>query len=62
MKLHLDPNAFRVLIEQIHQQTGYRTDVLEKDYYVTLILEELSERQENGLLPTSKAAPRSIRP
>lgn len=49
MKLHLDPNAFRVLIEQIHQQTGYRTDVLEKDYYVTLILEELSERQENGL-------------
>lgn len=49
MKLHLDPNAFQVLIEQIHQQTGYRTDVLEKDYYVTLILEELSKKQEQGL-------------
>ena len=49
MKLHADPNAFRVLIEQIHQQTGYRTDVLEKDYYVTLVLEELSTKQEEGL-------------
>lgn len=49
MKLHLDTNAFQVLIEQIHRQTGYRTDVLEKDYYVTLILKELSEKQEQGL-------------
>jgi len=33
MKLHLDSAAFRVLIDAIHQKTGYREDVLEKDYY-----------------------------
>lgn len=31
MKLHQDIDAFRVLIEDIHNKTGYRTDVLEKD-------------------------------
>ena len=36
MKLHLDQEAFRVLIDTIHTQTGYRGDVLEKDYYVSL--------------------------
>ena len=41
MKLHLDKNAFRVLLDQIHERTGYRTDVLEKDYYVVLMLYEL---------------------
>ena len=30
MKLHKDKNAVRVLLEQIHEQTGYRTDVMEK--------------------------------
>lgn len=49
MKLHLDNAAFRVLIEAIHQKTGYREDVLEKDYYVTLILKELAEKQAQGL-------------
>lgn len=42
MRLHLDQNAFRVLINTIHEKTGYRTDVLEKDYYVVLILRELA--------------------
>lgn len=37
MKLHQDSNAFRVLLEQIHERTGYRTDVLEKDYYASPI-------------------------
>jgi len=50
MNLHLDKDAFRVLIEDIHNKTGYRTDVLEKDYYVVLILRELAEKQSNGLL------------
>lgn len=50
MKLHLDKEAFRVLINTIHTQTGYRSDVLEKDYYVSLILKELAEKQSNGLL------------
>ena len=49
MKLHLDKEAFRVLIDTIHTQTGYRGDVLEKDYYVSLILKELAEKQSNGL-------------
>lgn len=31
MKLHEDVNAFRVLINDIHERTGYRLDVLEKD-------------------------------
>ena len=49
MKLHQDINAFRVLLEQIHERTGYRTDVLEKDYYVVLMLCELAQKQEAGL-------------
>lgn len=49
MNLHLDSNAFRVLIDHIHERTGFRTDVLEKDYYVVLILKELSELQKDGL-------------
>ena len=49
MKLHTDKNAFKVLIENIHEQTGYRTDVLEKDYYVVLMLEELAKLQADGL-------------
>ncbi len=49
MKLHEDINAFRVLINDIHDRTGYRLDVLEKDYYVVLMLEELAKKQEEGL-------------
>lgn len=49
MKLHLDRAAFAVLLENIYEKTGYRTDVLEKDYYVTLMLKELAEKQANGL-------------
>lgn len=49
MNLHEDKNAFRLLLEDIHEKTGYRTDVLEKDYYVLLILQELADLQENGL-------------
>ena len=49
MRLHEDINAFRVLLNDIHERTGYRLDVLEKDYYVVLMLEELSKLQEDGL-------------
>lgn len=49
MKLHLNKDAFRVLIESIHEKTGYRADVLEKDYYVVLMLEELAAKQAEGL-------------
>ena len=49
MKLHEDKDAFGLLLENIHEKTGYRTDVLEKDYYVLLILQELSNFQADGL-------------
>lgn len=49
MKLHLDKDAFKALLNKIHERTGYRTDVLEKDYYVVLILSELSQMQKDGL-------------
>lgn len=49
MNLHFDQDAFRVLTEDIHSKTGYRADVLEKDYYVVLILKELAEKQFAGL-------------
>lgn len=49
MKLHLDRDAFRVLIDIISGKTGYRKDVIEKDYYVTMILKELSAFQKEGL-------------
>jgi len=31
MKLHLDKDAFQVLLNNVHDRTGYRLDVLEKD-------------------------------
>ncbi len=49
MKLHLDSDAFRVLIDAVSAKTGYRKDVIEKDYYVTMILQELSNFQSEGL-------------
>ena len=49
MKLHEDKDAFGLLLENIHEKTGYRTDVLEKEYYVLLILQELSNFQADGL-------------
>jgi len=47
--LHLDKDAFRVLIGQVSEKTGYRQDVIEKDYYVTMILQELTVFQQDGL-------------
>ena len=55
MKLHLDSDAFRVLIEQVSENTGYRQDVIEKDYYVSMLLQELAQFQ-SCLLYTSDAA------
>ena len=49
MTLHEDNNAFKVLLDDVHERTGYRLDVLEKEYYVVLVLEELAQKQENGL-------------
>ena len=62
MKLHLDRDAFGVLLEDIHSRTGYRTDVLEKDYYVVLILSELAEMQKDGLPAYFKPANKKSSP
>ena len=49
MKLHQDLDAFIMLLEDVHQKTGYRLHVLEKDYYVVLMLYELAAKQKEGL-------------
>jgi predicted nucleotidyltransferase component of viral defense system len=46
MKLHEDKYAFLTIIGLIHARSGIRADILEKDYYVSLLLKELSEKQE----------------
>ena len=46
MKLHEFKEDFSVLIESISNRYGIRADILEKDYYVTLLLEELSKEQD----------------
>lgn len=45
MNLHADVKAFLALLKDIHLQTGMRSDIAEKDYYVTLLLSELSTKQ-----------------
>lgn len=47
MFLHKDRDNFRSIIEQIVDETGKPGTVIEKDYYVTLILRLLSERLDN---------------
>lgn len=47
MNLHQDKNAFEALILDIGQRTGIRGDIIEKDYYLTLLLWELSRSQQN---------------
>lgn len=47
MTLHLDQPAFRTLLDNISQREDIRMDILEKDYYVTLMLNELSNKQDD---------------
>jgi len=46
LRLHKDADAFSAIIGLINESTDIRLDVLEKDYYVTLMLKELSEWQD----------------
>lgn len=48
MKLHLDKLAFDTIISNVSKREKIRRDILEKDYYVTLILNELSKRENQG--------------
>ncbi|MCE5208775.1 MAG: nucleotidyl transferase AbiEii/AbiGii toxin family protein [Chloroflexi bacterium] len=45
MKLHLDTPAFQTVLLTQAERSGIRAEVLEKDYYVTLMLSELAEKQ-----------------
>lgn len=46
MKLHLDQPAFETLLLNESESSSIRADILEKDYYVTLILNELANKQD----------------
>lgn len=45
MKLHIDKDAFEAITIEISNITNYRQDIIEKDYYVTLLLKELADKQ-----------------
>lgn len=45
MKLHKDRDAFQALLSTISGKTGIREDIIEKDYYLTLLLSELASWQ-----------------
>ena len=47
MYLHEDKEGFKDIIEQVSNETGRTPIVIEKDYYVTLILKLLSEQLGN---------------
>lgn len=46
MNLHNDKDAFRALLLDIERKAGIRSDIIEKDYCLTLLLWELSQRQQ----------------
>ena len=48
MNLHLDKFSFDKLISNVSKRSNIRKDILEKDYYITLILEELTHRKNQG--------------
>ena len=47
MKLQKDRDAFQALLSVISEKTGIREDIIEKDYYLTLLLSELSVWQSD---------------
>ena len=46
MMLHEDRYAFLAILNQVHDVSGIRLDILEKDYYVSLLLRELADKQK----------------
>ena len=48
MKLHQNIEVMKELIEIISARSNVSVEVFEKDYYVTLILKELSEKENQG--------------
>lgn len=48
MKLHLNPPYFRAVLLGTERATGKPRGILEKDYYITLLLKELSDRGDSS--------------
>lgn len=46
MKIHLNKELFRDLIDLINTRSGIAIDIIEKDYYVCMVLEELSKNKK----------------
>ncbi len=44
MMLHEDRYAFLAILNRVHDVSGVRPDILEKDYYVSMLLRELAEK------------------
>lgn len=46
MELHLHKEDFAILIRRAAEHSGISADIIEKDYFVTLMLEELATKQD----------------
>ncbi len=46
MKLHEDNIAFASIIQRIADRTGINPSIIEKDYYVSMVLQEIGEHQD----------------
>ena len=47
MRLHEDREMFKAALDYASMQSGIAPDIIEKDYYVFLILEEISKKQKD---------------
>lgn len=47
MNLHRDKDAFKAILSDISRRAEIRSDIVEKDYYLTLLLWEMSQRQQD---------------
>ncbi|MCR5082064.1 MAG: nucleotidyl transferase AbiEii/AbiGii toxin family protein [Parasporobacterium sp.] len=46
MILHEDPITFDAIIQRVSERTGINVSIIEKDYYVSLALQEIGSRQD----------------
>lgn len=46
MNLHLNKELFKDTIDTLNTRTAVAFDIIEKDYYVCLVLKELAQKQE----------------
>lgn len=47
MNLHLNKDLFKDMIDTLNTRSKIAIDIIEKDYYVCMILEELSKKQND---------------